>query len=243
MWGRIGIGALIVMGGLLLVILCTMWIGGVQGEEFSPDTFQRRRFSYFELPLLRVQVTPIDRIDITNSLEKHLTANGFIAPQNAASPQWDLVTVSSSSEVAEEGDALALCNYLDAVDSNGGNFWLQWTKDNDAKAKVLWPEAARLARQQLYILLPDLFRAAKGPGDAAQLRAEIARIAAQRCVQLAAAQQQLEEHEIAVELFSQALEYEPQNADYLQQRAASYASLGQQQQAQDDLAKAKEFID
>ena len=47
-------------GAAVLFVLAymTLTFGRIQGEEFSPDVFRRREFSYYEIPLLGWQVWP-----------------------------------------------------------------------------------------------------------------------------------------------------------------------------------------
>lgn len=51
---------LLIVGSLgLVVVIGIANFGLVNGEEFAPDTFERRSYWYFELPLVRLKVTPI----------------------------------------------------------------------------------------------------------------------------------------------------------------------------------------
>jgi len=58
LWGILGI-----LAATLLVFMLTLWFGGVHGTEFSPQTFERRSYSFYELPLVGVQVTAIHHVE------------------------------------------------------------------------------------------------------------------------------------------------------------------------------------
>jgi hypothetical protein len=75
-WVAIGLG---VVGCLAFVLLCSVSLfGHVTGQELSPYDFQRREFEYFEIPLIHLQITPIDRKTSTGVFEKHLVDEGFL---------------------------------------------------------------------------------------------------------------------------------------------------------------------
>ena len=71
------------------------------------------------------------------------------------------MTARRGASVVATGDAQILCRYLD-VDGDGGiKLWLQWSQQHPAAARVLWPSVARVARQELYVFVPDLFALAR----------------------------------------------------------------------------------
>ena len=44
----------------LVVFFLVVWVfGGVQGEEFSAQSFTMRRFRYFQLPLVKLPIWPV----------------------------------------------------------------------------------------------------------------------------------------------------------------------------------------
>ena len=64
-------------GAAVLFVLAymTLTFGRIQGEEFSPDVFRRREFSYYEIPLLGLQVWPITHTESTGPLENYLATS------------------------------------------------------------------------------------------------------------------------------------------------------------------------
>jgi hypothetical protein len=156
---RLGFALLSIIGTLVIIYFLTLWFGSVRGDEFAPDTFSRRAFSYYELPLIHLQVSPVRRIVRQNELCRHLTDTGLVT-KTAAASRWDLVSASRGQRQLRDGDALILCRYLDARDSDGIQYWLRWTKQHPGLAKVLWPQVAQAAREELYVRIPEMFRAA-----------------------------------------------------------------------------------
>jgi hypothetical protein len=200
---------LVAAGGLLVVgYLSTRIFGWVSGEEFSPDSFQRRRFSYYEIPLIHLQITPVSRESSTNPLENHLATD--MLGQSAVEPRWDLVWARQGAQSPEFGDASILCAYLDARDSNGDLFWKTWTEKNPQLAKKLWTTVLELAQQQLYLLVPDVFALAAQATDAASLEQNIGQLLADRYELLARTQVQRGNAQLARQLAEEGLRYAPQ---------------------------------
>jgi hypothetical protein len=239
---RIGMGLIVALavGGVGAFIVATF--GLVVGEEFSPDDFTRRRFHYFEVPLVHLKITPIYRNACTGDLEKHLAKNGFIKRRKVKKEdkQWDLVYMMRgvNQKRVNEGDSLILCGYLDLRTSESDLVWLEWTKAQPALAKSLWPAVADAARRELYMLTPDLMELCKGASDAASLRRDVRRLLARKYRDFGVAQQKLGNHEAAVELFKASLSQARERKTLLA-RAASYDALGKQALAAKDRAAAR----
>ncbi len=171
-WKRIGAGVLSFIGLSVMVYFFTLVFGSVQGQEFAPDTFARRDFSYYQLPLMQVQVSVVRRKDLGCELCRYMIDKGFISPASSAS-RWDLVATGRRGRLTQDGDALILCRYLDAVDAEGRPYWLGWTQDHPEMAKVLWPTIAQAARDRQYVLIPQLFRLAWSLDDPVQLQRDL----------------------------------------------------------------------
>jgi hypothetical protein len=237
------IGLLFVLG---IVVYSVSFFGHVKGEEFAPATFSRREFSYYEIPLLGLQISPIHRRDITNALESQLTRDKLVASQSVteSGKRWDLVIARRGIEGARgralaQGNARILCEYLDALDGQNVHIWLTWSTKNPELAKVVWPVVARVAREDLYIFAPDLFELARNARDPIELKAELDRWLVKQYLAFALTQQQLNRHEAAIELYSAVLQLVPSHADALIGRAKSLTALGNDDQASADLALAE----
>ncbi len=200
---------LVAAAGLLVVgYVSTRIFGGVSGEEFSPHTFQRRHFSYYEIPLIHLQITPVSRDQSTNPLESYLATD--ILVQSAVEPRWDLVWARHGAQSSEFGDANILCAYLDARDGNGDLLWKTWSEKNPQLAKTLWTTVAGLAMQQLYLLVPDVFVLATQATDAASLEQNIGQRLADRYELLARTQAQSGNSLLARQLAEEGLRYAPE---------------------------------
>ncbi len=236
---RILTGLICFAGVLMVGVIVTFAFGGVQGEEFSPDTFTRRRYEYYEVPLFRVQVGPISRVSNSGPVEQTIVGQNYVQAQNSQKPRWDLVWENGVDPKSNECDARILCAYLDAADGDGNLIWLGWTSDNSALAKVLWPAVAKVARQGLYVFVPDLMEQASTARDAIGLRKQIDETLAEKYHRLATARHGLGEYKAAVEYFSEALAHDAACVDALEGRAKSYDKLEERDQADADRAAAQ----
>ena len=202
------LGSLATFGLAVVVLIATLLFGQHAGEEFCPHTFTRRTFFYFQIPLLGIQVSPIFRDDTTNALENYLIAGKFITRNTTDKPRWDLVTAVSAGSKVVTGDAQILCSYLDTSDDKGGLAWQHWSDTNPGAAKALWPLVAQLARQQLYLLVPELFELAGAEADPKALAQKLNRSLAAQYRRLAKIQQQLGNQDMARELENYARQHD-----------------------------------
>jgi hypothetical protein len=221
------------IGLAAILIYMIIGFGNIRGEEFSPESFRRRSFEYYEIPLLGWQVWPIRHRDSTNALESYLSGGQLIGagstPTDAT--RWDLVVATrgiTGSRVVAHGDARILCYYLDIEGAEGEPVWLEWTKKNMPLAKVLWPAVADVSRQQLYLFAPDLLRLAEQATTAKKLQQDIASTLSERYFHLAESHRRMGRHETAVELYSRALDQLPDHAGALRGRDESLTALGEQ---------------
>ncbi len=185
------LGVIALLGVVTVVSLATRFFGHLQGEEFSPTTFERRTFSYHQIPLLRVQASPVVRVATTNELESFIRREILELPDSAREPRWDLVRAQRSGRPFFAGDAEILCAYLDANSSSERLIWQPWSEKNEALARILWTEVQRLADDGLYLLVPDLFELAERPWDTHGFRQAVDQQLARRYEQLAAIEYEL----------------------------------------------------
>ncbi|MEE3369283.1 MAG: hypothetical protein VX346_08060 [Planctomycetota bacterium] len=215
---HLGVSLLGGLGLLLVVAVCTVTFGRVEGEEFSPQTFQRRRFRYVEIPLLGIQVTPIDRQDTTNDLERYLRLLPSVV-RSPVSKRWDLVRVKRVGQDWEEGDGLILCMYLDALDANGQLHWHTWSQQHPKLATELWPVVQQLAQNQMYVLVPVAFRLATTTPDATNLGSLLKTSLASEYLNLAVASRNIDQHQQALQWVNDGLEIDPENQSLLREQA------------------------
>lgn len=222
----LGLALLVVafIGGL------TMMFGRVSGEEFSPYEFKRRTFSFYEIPLVRLQVWPIKHIDATGDVETEVVAKKLITIKPPAEPRWDLVLGYRGSAQVAEGDANILCRYFDRLDSSAERTWQTWTQEQPKLAKILWPRIAKLAEDDLYLFMPDLFELAAQASEAtdadvAALETALTKLLAQKYHDFGIVQQKLERHDAAVELLTEALKFAPDETAWKDELETSRKAL------------------
>lgn len=210
---RIAFCALGVLLFAVVIVYAVLYFGSVRGEEFSPDSFKRRKFAYLELPLVRYQITPIHHTDTTNDLEKYLATQKLFAKPTKPDNRWDLVLASEGRRRHEQGDARILCQYLDAINEDGDNVWLKWSEDNVKLAKVVWPAVAKVARQELYSFVPELFILARSATTADGLQKSIDETLAKKYQLTAETFEALNEEALAAELFAEVRHHAPERAE------------------------------
>lgn len=162
--------AMLLGSGLLclLTALATAMFGAVQGEEFCPQTLAVRSFSYYEIPLVGIQVTAIDRINRSHSLLSRILANKQVTP--ATDPErWDLLEGRRGAS-RKLGNAGILWTYLNDGErlrtkawwrSTQSTTWEQWSRRHPKLAGELWTRVIQAARLNEYTLAPELFALAK----------------------------------------------------------------------------------
>ena len=214
-----------VLGVILIGVWGTFQFGQVEGDEFSPDTFSRQKYSYLQIPLVRVQISGIDRSNTTGDLERHLVANKLIPVATAANPEWHTIQATAGNVPFPPGDAAILFRYLEEPTAPEGQSWLDWTTKNPAFAKVLWPVVAQLARDQLYIFLPDLFDSVARIKDPTEFATWVNHYAADRYTRIADARSELGRHNDAVTLYKRALSYQSDHTAATKGLAAAEAAL------------------
>ena len=196
------------VGGTLGFLVLSF--GQVSGTEFAPDSFKRRDYAYFRIPLVRLQITPVVRWDTSNDLENHVGRNSLKGRRKIPAKRWDVATVNSGTR-REAGDAAILCNYLDTKNEDDEFLWLKWTKSDEARAKPLWLAVHDAAKIKAYVCIPVLFEIAELQEDAKQLADEIDQYMAKTLSSMADDRAALQEFERAEELYAAALKYDEDN--------------------------------
>lgn len=221
-----------------LTCFVVIFTGSVSGTEFSPDTFERRFYTYVEIPFFHIQISPIIRERLPSALLKHLKNNNYITEAEILNPRWDIIYESRLKPNSPRCDARLLWQYLDRQNAGAEQSWLRWSKENPKLAKVFWPAIAKVARMKHYLLVPELFRLARQFSDPNLLKSEIDTYLNRQFQQLAITEQQLENHTMAVELYTQALSHNAKDEESLRGRAESYAALGHSDRASADRGEA-----
>lgn len=158
---------------LIVVLLMLIRIQGrVEGTEFAPTHFQQRHFSFFEIPLLRLQITPIRRTAQTPATANYLRLHSLVKTSAGAPSSWHLVSISRGLTGETPAAADLLTSQLD-LETEGTEYWRSWSVDHPQRAKVFWPIVQELALRELYILLPQLFELAQLDLSADELHARM----------------------------------------------------------------------
>jgi len=155
-----------ISGTLILVFLLgiVFFFGRVQGREFAPSHFEIRRFSFTEIPLLQLQITPIRRVKETSGLQNYLTTSSLIPNPIGQPDRWHLIELRRFSGTSGPADAKLLTDFLEpdprVFSSQGTLYWHRWSTENPGHAAVLWPVVQKLAERELYVLVPSVFQIA-----------------------------------------------------------------------------------
>ena len=218
---------LTLMGILFLAILVAVF-GMVQGEEFNPGTFERRYFRFYQIPLLRVQITPVRRDDHTESLESTIARQIRASSATDAPSRWDLVFAERTGSQPWVGDAQVLCDYLDLKNHDRTRKWEQWHDSHPQLARVLWPLVAEVAQARWYPLIPELLRLTerhtyRTEGDPQSLQTVLTDYLVLQYIAIGVDFQQLGDHRSAVQMFDRALNHRPDSAAALAGRKRSLA--------------------
>ncbi len=199
------------IGLLLLLLLAVLSFGRVRGEEFSPQGFAIRSFSYYQIPFLRIQVWPVSVYKIPNDLAKYLRANKLLGSVASQPPRWGIVTMSEGGVQTYRGDASILTSYLQQPGAVGTESWLSWSKNHPKLERELWPVIARMAQEDMYTIIPALLEAARRAEAEDELANELRRVLVSELLQFAEAEKQSGDAKRANELLGIALEYDPNN--------------------------------
>lgn len=173
--GRAGSGrfwVVTITGSLIVLFLAgiVLFFGRVQGREFAPSHFEIRRFSFTEIPLLRLQITPIRRVSESSVLQSYLKTSSLITRPVGQPSDWHIIELSRFGVSTEPADAKLLTDFL-SIPDNGYRmrrgiaaqsdlYWHQWSIRHPKHAAVLWPQIQKLAERELYLLIPDVFQIA-----------------------------------------------------------------------------------
>ena len=185
-----------IFAGVAAVTL--LLFGRCTGEEFDAGDFSRRSFYYFRVPLVKFQVTPIVRTDEKSVLINHLHKRRLI-PKGSAK-NWALARLQVSNGHPYEADELILVRYLEQRNAAYDLRWLKWSQNNPRLARAFWPVAWRVANEDLYVLIPELFELARYSPDPVDLDTKMRALIVQDGARIAGGEYQLANYERAAEI-------------------------------------------
>ena len=196
----------------LVVFIVVRTQGFVSGQEFSPTHFQLRKFSFYEIPLLHIQITPIKRSGATPRTATYVRQNSLIRPGTGAPTNWHLVSISRGLTGSTPADANLLIDQLN-LKSGGDEFWRKWSVDHPKRAQILWPAIQKLAERELYILMPSLFELAQIDQTNETLQQNLDRLMQRQYRGLIQDMQAANRDDLARELLVEASKDYPQDAE------------------------------
>lgn len=180
----VGVGA--VLGVTLAGLVAVVAFGSRHGTEICLETLERRSYSYYEAPLLGIQLTGAKYLELPDPLAELFLSEGFFVEPPAQKKSWRLVESYFSAAEGPETDAKILTRYLDAHDASHEQPWLAWSKQNLPLAHTLWNAVAALARRDLYLHIPELMDLSHGGGTTAEREQRIQAFLAARLTEAAA---------------------------------------------------------
>jgi hypothetical protein len=192
----------------IVAVLVVSWLvivtqGNISGSEFAPTHFEQREFSFYEIPLLHLQITPIQRTAIHSDAASFLRQQSLVGVPATPPTVWHLVSLNCGLGEPAGGDAKLLIDPLEMSDQ-GASFWKQWSIDHPRSAAILWPRIQSLAERELYIFVPSLLEIAQANPDPSDLQAEFDTFLIQEYQKLIADMVAADRHELAQQLIDEA---------------------------------------
>lgn len=181
-------------GGLVLFVVV---FGRVTGDEFCPATFRRRDYSFYEFPVIRVQVSPVWRDNATESLESYVGTQNWLKP--STDKRWDVINVLAGSSY-ESGNASIYVAFADHTRPASDETWLDWSQSHGDLAEPFWLAVQQVSLLDAYELLPEMFGFAQTADDEIKFRAELFGYLERRLEELASDYESAGEAERAAEL-------------------------------------------
>ena len=181
--------------------------GFVRGSEFAPSHFVRRSFSFYEIPLVHWQITPIRRSDDTPPAVTYVKTKILKKVPKGTATNWHLVSLSRGILGTTNADANFLLAQLEFSDQDSSDpYWIDWSKQNPKHAAVLWPIIQRLAERELYVFVPMVFATADSGGKSpAELQKAIDEQLAAEYVSLVSDMREAGKMTVAAALLSEAV--------------------------------------
>lgn len=125
----------------------------ISGEEFCPQLFQKREFSYQRMSGTKIRISKTRLTPPVSPCSKniltHLSA-GYQTDWHVASVQYGQVSQTLGPKI--------LISYLQSTNADGASVWDEWSFKNPPHAAILWPIVQEAAVQQMYFCIPEILR-------------------------------------------------------------------------------------
>ena len=195
--------ASIALAAILAFVVRTQ--GYVSGQEFAPTHFLTRDFSFYEIPILHIQITPIRRIGGSQPTINHIRQNLLTVPKGTPTDeQWQLVRLSRGLSGNTSADPNLLMDQL-GKSSGQDYFWRKWSIDHPQHAGIVWPIVQRLSLRELYILVPAVLQIAREDLSPAEMTAKLDELLIDEYASLISDMRQAGRNELADSLLTEAL--------------------------------------
>ncbi len=149
------LGWLIAIGvvGFVLLTALPYFVSGmiIHGEEFCPQLFQKREFTYWRIPGTKVRVSQTTLTPGISPSSKDILQHLPASSQT----DWHLSSAHQGLYSKEFGPKI-LIDFLQCNNADGVNHWDAWSFRNPTKAKILWPIVQQVALKEMYFCIPDL---------------------------------------------------------------------------------------
>ena len=123
----------------------------IQGEEFCPQLFQKREFSYWRIPGTKVRVSQTSLTPGVSPSSKDILQYLPAISQT----DWQVTRVRQGA-VAKDFGPTILIERLQTINADGVNFWDAWSFHNPKHAALLWPLVQQIAIKEMYFCIPEL---------------------------------------------------------------------------------------
>jgi len=137
----------------LVIFVCILAVSSiVEGEEFNPNTFERRTYRLWRIPILGWQVTPTYRYPAeTSTFRDYLKRKGWFPAASRGSVPWQVAREVTVAGI-RTGDSWFISQLLENEST-----WIEWSDQHQERAAALWPLVLERIDQNDFVSLPRLF--------------------------------------------------------------------------------------
>lgn len=165
--------SIIVLVGIIGLLFGTVFFLAnisISGQEFSPELFQERSFSYSRFPGTKIRMSSTSLSIPSSPCGKPILST----LPNSATTTWHVVKAVAGSQEERYAPSILL-KYMESMDPNGNKFWDAWSANKPELASVAWPMIQQAALQDLYFCMPSMFDAMLTETNPVQLKRDLAK--------------------------------------------------------------------
>lgn len=147
----IGLICLVLFG--LIGSFFVLTSSSISGEEFCPQLFQKREFSYQRVPGTKIRISKTRLSPSVSPCSKNILTHLSSGYQT----DWHVSTVQYG-QVSQTLGPKILLSYLQSTNADGASVWDEWSFNSPPYAAILWPIVQDAAVQQMYFCIPEILR-------------------------------------------------------------------------------------